>query len=136
MLLGSSREGGKSGSERREEPSMVDGMANPVMMGGGSSEDRDNTDGGVSSVESHSNQNTISKSDLNNGAAPNMFLPLAGAKRGDTVSSLPALQRDLSGPVSQFTRNSIAMTEMAENSSAVGSGTPSGVTSPKARAVD
>ena len=72
--------------QRREEPSMVDGMANPVMMGGGSSEDRDNTDGGVSSVESHSNQNTISKSDLNNGAAPNMFLPLAGAKRGDTVS--------------------------------------------------
>merc|ERR1719167_1190890 len=100
----------------------------------GTSEERDTTDGGISSVESHSNQNTISKSDL--GAAPNMFLPLAGAKRGDTVSSLPALQRDLSGPVSQFTRNSIAMTEMAENSSAVGSGTPSGVTSPKARAVD
>ena len=83
-LLGSSRDGGKGGSERRDEPSMVDGMANPVMMGG--SEDRDNTDGGVSSVESHSNQNTISKSDLNNGTAPNMFLPLAGAKRGDTVS--------------------------------------------------
>merc|ERR1719158_626717 len=113
---------------------MVDGMANPVMMGG-SSEDRDNTDGGVSSVESQSNQNTISKSDLNNGAASNMFLPLAGAKRGDTVSSLPALQRDLSGPVSQFTRNSIAMTDMAENLSAVGS-TSSGVTSPKVRAVE
>ena len=45
-------------------------------------------------------------------------------------SSLPALQRDLSGPVSQFTRNSIAMTEMAENSSAVGS-VGSGVASPK-----
>jgi len=128
-LLGSSRDGGKGGSERREEQ-LSDGMANPVMMGG-SSEDRDNTDGGVSSVESHSNQNTISKSDLNNGTAPNMFLPL-GAKRGDTVSSLPALQRDLSGPVSQFTRNSIAMTEMAESSSAVGS-TGSGITSPKGR---
>merc|ERR1719362_2676728 len=30
-LLGSSRDGGKGGSERRDEPSMVDGMANLVM---------------------------------------------------------------------------------------------------------
>ena len=48
--------------------------------------------------------------------------------------SLPALQRDLSGPVSQFTRNSIAMTEMAESSSAVGS-TGSGITSPKVKKI-
>jgi metal transporter CNNM len=87
------------GAQREE---VLDGMANPAMV----AEDiRDEDEG---SVPPSSNQNTVSNSgELNNGVP----LPLESGRPGDAMTSLPALQRDVSGPL-QHCRNSIAMAEL------------------------
>jgi len=106
LLGGQSMLGGRSSStsidrsgvtDRKDD--LVDGMANPALVG----DDREMS----SSIESGTNM----WKEKNNGAGP-MFLPLGtGVKRGDTVSALPPLQRDVSDPL-QHCRNSMAMVDL------------------------
>ena len=82
----------------------LDGMANPALVEEGRHEAN-------SSAESGSNQSTGPRKETTGNGAPPNYLPLAGAKRGDAISSLPALQRDKSEPLNH-SRNTFPLQEL------------------------